>query len=90
MGTKVIPGMEDVKIEALDEKMERYVDVRDRRMELTKQEVAAKQALTECMVENDKETYHHSEGHSVCVIEEGETKTKVKQVDVEGADGGED
>ncbi len=90
MGTKVMPGMEDVKIEALDEAIERYVEARDRRMELTKVEVAAKQALEKHMDENDKKIYRHSEGHLVCEIEEGETKTKVKRVDVEGVEGAED
>lgn len=91
MGTKVIPGMEDVKIEALDEAIERYVEARDRRMELTKVETAAKQALEKHMQENKKETYRHSEGHLVCVIEDGETKMKVKAVsDEEGGEGAED
>jgi len=91
MGTKVMPGMEDVKIEQLDEAIDRYVDARDRRMELTKVETAAKQALEKHMQENKKKTYRHSEGHLVCVIEDGETKMKVKAVNgEEGKDGAED
>lgn len=90
MGTKVIPGMESLNIEAIDITMDRYVDIRDRRMELTKQEVAAKDALTKAMNENNQTKYIHSEGHSTCIIEEGETKTKVKKIDDDGEGGSED
>lgn len=83
MGTKIIPGMEGEKIEALDKLIERYVEARDKRMALTKVEKAAKDALTKSMGENEKKTYRHSEGELQCLIEDGESKMKVKRVDSE-------
>lgn len=84
MKTKVIPGMEETTIESLDKLIERYVEARDRRMALTKIEKAAKDALEKGMGENKKKTYRHAGGKLQCVIEEGESKMKVKKVDSDG------
>ncbi len=73
---QALPGMEDRGIKKLENLAENYVDVRDQRMELTRQESQMSADLLALMKKHDKTEYHHGEVHIwVKVIDE---KIKVK------------
>lgn len=57
-----IPGTERPKIKEIDEAAEAYVSVRDKRMSLTEQEVAAKQQLVNLMHAHADEIGRDAEG----------------------------
>ena len=81
--TKVLPGMEDREIEALEEKALEYAKLRDRRMGLLEKEVAVKAELLSMMKQRHKERYSH-DGITITVEEEETVKVKVRQKDEEG------
>ncbi len=89
MVQREIPGTERPKIKELDEVIDRYVKIRDKRMALTEQEVKARQALEKQLAENKLETYVHSDGERYAYLKASEVKAKVKLMDSE-PDGGED
>jgi hypothetical protein len=86
-----LPGMERKRIKAIERQAEVYCDVRDRRMELTKEEVAEKKKLAKLMRDNSLEQYFTDDGHEV-VRELGEETLKVKapKKDLDADDDGED
>ena len=83
-----VPGTERVKIPELDEKIERYVKIRDSRMALTEQEIEARQALEKMMEKHKVETYMTSDGERMAYLKTSEVKAKVRLVNSE-PDGGE-
>lgn len=89
MAQEQIPGTERPKIPELDEVIDRYVKIRDKRMALTEQEVEARQALEKQLAEHKLETYVHSDGERVAYLKASEVKAKVKLMDSDPS-GGED
>jgi CRISPR/Cas system-associated exonuclease Cas4 (RecB family) len=71
-----LPGMEDAKIDELHSLAEDYVDIRDRRMDLNKQETPLKQQLLAAMHAQNKTHYRHN-GLIIDVVHENE-KVRVK------------
>ena len=71
-----LPGMEDAKIDELHSLAEEYVDIRDQRMELNKQETPLKEKLLAAMHNQGKTHYHHN-GLVIDVVHEDE-KVRVK------------
>jgi hypothetical protein len=71
-----LPQMEDPQIEELEGSAENYADIRDQRMELTKEETAAKDELLGLMKKHGKTSYVH-DGYDIKVIVESE-KLKVR------------
>lgn len=87
MAQEEIEGTERPKIPELDEVIDRYVKIRDRRMNLTEQEIAARQALEKLLAEHKLETYVHSDGERVAYLKASEVKAKVKLVDSDPSGG---
>lgn len=81
---KELPGVGRKEIKELDEAAEAYVDVRDRRMALTKEEVKAKETLTLLMKAHKMKAYSY-EGERLNG-ESGETETVERLVKVEKVD----
>lgn len=83
-------GVSVPKIAEIEDVAEQYVDVRDRRMALTKQEVECRNRLATVMHNHDQTRYPYD--GQVVICEPGKEKVKVKTVngpeDLE--DGGED
>jgi len=71
-----LPQMEDPQIEELEAGAESYAVVRDRRMELTKQETGLKTELLGMMKKHGKTSYVH-DGYDIKVVVENE-KLKVR------------
>ena len=71
-----LPQMEDPEIEELESSAEDYADIRDQRMELTKEETRLKTELLGLMKKHGRTTYVH-DGYDIRVIVESE-KLKVK------------
>lgn len=65
---KSLPTMEDTAIEEIEEAALDYAKVRDRRMQLTDQEVTAKDLLLTAMQKHKKMAYHrHAKKGSIHV-----------------------
>lgn len=84
-----IPGTEAPRIKEIDVAADKYVDVRDARIDASKKEVAAKERLIEIVqanadkiAPNDKgqRIYRYGEDLAV-VLTPGKPKIKVKHVD---------
>lgn len=76
--TASLPGMEDHAIKALDNAAAEYADIRDQRMDLTRQEVDLKSRTMKLMKRHGKTTYKHN-GISIEVVAGDESiKVKVK------------
>jgi hypothetical protein len=74
-----LPGVDDPEIEELESAAEEYVDVRDRRMALTEEEVELKGELLKLMHEHNKTKYVHN-GTEIRVVAKDETvKVKIKK-----------
>lgn len=71
-----MPQMEDPQIEELEGSAENYADIRDQRMELTKEETRLKTELLGLMKKHGKSSYVH-DGYDIKVIVESE-KLKVR------------
>jgi hypothetical protein len=75
---KELPGMEDRKIRVLDDAALTYAEVRDARMDLTKQEAEAKARVADLMHANKKTHYKHG-NILIDLVPEGESvKVKIK------------
>jgi len=76
-----LPGMEDHAIRPLDHLAADYADIRDQRMELTRQEVDLKARTMKLMKKYGKTKYQHN--GILIEIEPGEEtiKVRVKKVD---------
>jgi len=80
---KRLPAMEDPEIEELEGLAEEYADIRDKRQNLTTQEVKLKSELLAKMQENKKETYFHN-GILIRVVHKDTTvKVKIQKDDDE-------
>ncbi len=75
-----LKGTERPTIAALDEAMERYVKIRNKRMSPTEQEVEARQAVEKHMQENKLTIYRHSEQLLQATLIPAEIKAKVKSL----------
>lgn len=73
---KRLPGMEDERLDELHGLAENYVEVRDRRIALNKEEKPLKDGLLAAMHAHGKTHYHHN-GLLIDVIHESE-KVRVK------------
>src|SRR5574341_100663 len=82
-----LPGIAQ-EIPAIETAADAYVKIRDRRMTLTKEEVAAQTALVSSMKGAKVEVYRTVAG-LLCTIVAGKDKVKVKAADEDGdgADG---
>lgn len=74
-----LPGMADRKIPELHKAAEEYADVRDRRMELTKEEVAAKEEVLKQMHVHHKEVYKFEDVEIKLVHETETVKVRIKK-----------
>jgi hypothetical protein len=74
-----LPEMEDPEIEEIENAALDYVEVRDRRQQLTAQEVPAKQKLLDLMKAHDK-THYKRDGIEVTrVVEKEKVRVRVKK-----------
>lgn len=73
---KRLPGMEDAKIEELQNAAKRYAGIRDKRMALTLQEIDLNDLLLKLMKKHDRERYHY-DGIEIKIVSEKE-KVKVR------------
>lgn len=80
----VVPGTELKKIKEVDDAAEGYVDVRDRRMKLTKKEVEAKNALIAVMEKHKLLVYRDDSASPPMLVTLVPGKAGVK-VSVDGA-----
>jgi len=87
-----IPGTERPSIKEIDEAAEAYVNVRDKRQELTKKEVAAKQALSDLMHKHADQIGKDADGgltyrydDMAVILKPTEEQLKVKHVDEDEA-----
>jgi hypothetical protein len=71
-----LSGMEDRALAELEEKAEEYADIRDQRMDLTKQEGELNDDLLLLMKKHKKTEYHHADVH--CWVQAVDEKVKVK------------
>ena len=60
-----IPGTERPKIKAIEDAADGYTAIRDKRMKLTKQEVAAKEKLVEVMLKNADKLCVDKDGNKI-------------------------
>jgi len=78
-GTAPLPGMGDERIEEIKDAAFKYVDIRDRRMALTKEEVESKSDLLDLMHEHKLKRYFDSEAEILVEIEkQAEEKLTVR------------
>jgi len=76
-----LPQMEDPEIEELESSAEDYADIRDQRMELTKEETRLKGELLGLMEKHGRTSYVH-EGYDIKVIVESKKlKVRIKKED---------
>ena len=67
--TATLPGLGDDRIEAIKDAGLKYVDIRDRRLALTKEEVESKSDLLDLMHEHKLKRYFDSEAELLVEIE---------------------
>lgn len=78
-----LPGTEDAKIQALQDKAVEYAEVRDARQKLLTEEVELKADLLKLMKKHKREEYEY-EGVSIKVVtEEENVKVKIKKLKAE-------
>jgi hypothetical protein len=76
-----LPTMEDPAIEELEDSAEEYADIRDQRMELTREESRLKDELLGLMKKHKKTSYVH-DGFDIKVIVESEKlRVRIKKED---------
>src|SRR5947207_4768579 len=80
---KRLPGMADAKLEALHSAALDYAEIRDKRQELTKQEVELKGSLLTLMHKHKREHYEYN-GVTIDLVAEQETvKVRVAKAKVD-------
>jgi hypothetical protein len=72
-------GMEDAKIEALENAALDYAHVRDQRQQLTAQEVPLKQELIALMKKEGRETYRHENVEIKMIHEKESVKVRIRK-----------
>jgi len=85
-----LPGMEDAKIEALEELALQYADIRDQRMSLSKEEGELKGKLLQLMKSQKRETYQRDNILIKIVHEKENVKVKVNAMDKSEDEDGDD
>lgn len=73
-----LSGMEDPKIEVLEDLALGYAEIRDQRMALSTQEIELKGKLLDLMKAQKREHYHHGNIKIDIVHEKENVKVKVK------------
>jgi hypothetical protein len=81
-----LPGMEDRALKPLENLAEQYADVRDSRMELTRQETQLAADLLAMMKKYEKTEYHHGEVHIWVKVTEEKVKVKIGEVPAKATD----
>ena len=88
-----LPGTERPSIKEIDKAADHYVSVRDRRMKLTEQEVAAKTQLLQTVLENEKQLSKNDQGEiiyryddEIVIVKPGKANVKVKGAHDDEAD----
>lgn len=81
-----LPGTERAKIPAIEIAADEYVKVRDKRMKLTEQEVAAKTKLTEALLAHEDQLDENGDGDRVyryddeiVILQSGKVNVKVRR-----------
>lgn len=77
-------GVSKPKIKAIDKAADKYVEVRDARMEMTEKEIAAKAVLLNAMHEAGLTEYQY--GDMKVIVKPGKENVKVKNVDFDEND----
>ena len=78
-----LKGMEDPAIAGLEAAAEEYVDIRDQRQALTKEEVELKGKLLKIMHDNGKKTYNHGGVSVQVVVEKEKVRVRIAKTDGE-------
>lgn len=80
-----LPGTERPTIKEIDKAADHYVNVRDKRMKLTEQEVIAKANLLQVVLENEKDLSKNDQGEivyryddEIVIVKPGKANVKVK------------
>ena len=81
-----LPGMEDRALEPLENLAEKYVDVRDQRMELTRRESQMSADLLAMMHKYEKVEYHHGEVHIWVKVTEEKVRVKLGEIPAKATD----
>lgn len=81
-----LPGMEDRALKPLENLAEQYADVRDQRMELTRQETQMSSDLLAMMKKYEKLEYHHGEVHIWVKTIEEKVKVKIGEIPAKATD----
>jgi non-homologous end joining protein Ku len=77
--TRPLPGIGDDVNENVRDAALKYVEIRDRRMALTKEEIEAKQDLLDQMHESKLKRYHDSEAELLVeIVKESKESVKVR------------
>lgn len=86
MPNEEIPGTEQPKLKKLEKNMERYFEIKNRRMVLTDQEVAARQAVEKDMQEAGIKSYTHNGAKLVAelVVKDPSVNAKVSSIEEDG------
>lgn len=79
MAEQSLPGMEDRKIEALQDAALSYAKIRDKRQKLTLQEVELKTDLLKLMKKHKKTEYDYEDVHIEIVTEDEHVKVRIKK-----------
>ena len=78
--TDRLPGMEESKIQPLQDKAIAYAEIRDKRQKLTSEEVELKAELLKLMKKYKKTEYEFEGVKIELVMEEETVKVKIKKV----------
>lgn len=80
-----LPGTERPSIKEIDKAADYYVNVRDRRMKLTEQEVAAKAQLLQTVLQHEAKLSKNGDGEivyrydeEIVIVKPGKANVKVK------------
>jgi hypothetical protein len=78
--------MKDRALKPLENLAEKYVDVRDSRMELTRQESQMSADLLTMMHKYEKTEYHHGEVHIWVKVTEEKVRVKLGEIPAKATD----
>lgn len=81
-----LPGMEDRALKPLENLAEQYADVRDQRMELTRQESQMSADLLALMHKYEKTEYHHGEVHIWVKVIDEKVRVKIGEIPAKATD----
>ena len=84
--TPRLPGMEDAGIRELENLAEKYADVRDQRIALSKEEGTMQDDLLALMKKHHKVEYHHDEVHIWVKSVEMKVKVKLGEISTQRAE----